>query len=166
MNNEIYFIDCSSLIDAKRYYKDNARYYPKTNLKIYWNTINDLIKGGILKLHRYVFVELAKKDTYLKQWSSQYKPLEVKPTQFQTSIVGDLEPHFPQKVNYPGADLFVIAAAIESLQNNTTTFIVSEDTGISNACKSGFIQANPQVLLLDQFMNKIFAKRGSLLGYV
>ena len=113
----IYSLDTSSVIDAYH------TWYPIGNFPTFWRCMEELIRGGRLKMSQFVYDE-AMRDAAIKKWCHENKLKSL----FQSRIdrseqlqVRDILLNFPKLLDTrrgkSGADPWVIALAMR-LQNS------------------------------------------------
>jgi len=150
-SKNIYVIDASSLIDLNKYNPIDV--YPSV-----WASLGEIIKKGFLVSPKEVYKEISKKDDKLLEWAKKQKNFFKEPTEKQIEIIKDILQKYPSIVNVDGrnsADPFVIALAIEMMNNNQQTLfpikriVVTEEKLRGNQVRIPFICQNYNIECLN-----------------
>lgn len=103
-----YVLDSSALFDLKRL-------YPKSVFKGVWNNFEELLKQRTIISVREVHQEIKLGLDWLVEWSNDFTPIFLYPSQEEQLMVREIETKYPSLVdpdsNRPNADPFVIACA-------------------------------------------------------
>ena len=128
LNQTIYSLDTSSLIDAYRFL------YPMENFPALWQELEKLIRNDRLKMSEFVFAE-AMRDKVLDKWCREkgLKPyLELKVDDSDQRAVRNMLSEYPGILNVKkgtsGADPWVVALAMK-FQNGA---VVTEEKSTGN----------------------------------
>lgn len=115
-----YVIDTSSLIEL------NIR-YPIDVFPSLWKSMEGLIAKGLLISPKEVFKEISVKDDDLKRWVVKQKKLFKELNENQIKIVKEILKKYPPLAHldneFPAADAFVIALAVELGDNLQRTLV-------------------------------------------
>ncbi|MEM3754030.1 MAG: DUF4411 family protein [Nitrososphaeria archaeon] len=122
----IYVIDTSSLIDARKWYK---------RIENFWKFLEELILHKRLLISEAVKLEIDKGNDFLKVWINNYKKYVVPINESQQKIIKKINDDFPNyiDVNNFEADPYVVSLAIEKQKNridpdNTEIIVICEES--------------------------------------